>query len=106
MKKEERLEASRKENKKKDIYEIEVETKGCKMAAFAMLILATIYFCYEIFAGIGTNNTLYSLIAIYCTVEYGYKAIKIEKNRKLNTFTSVIWGLVTLTIILEYFKVI
>ena len=106
MKKEEILEMSRKENQKKDIYEIEIETQGCKIAAIAMIILATFYFCYEIIAGLGTNNTLYSLIAIYCSVQYGYKAIKIEKNRKLNTFTSIIWGLVTITIVLEYFKII
>lgn len=106
MKKEEILEASKRENKKKDIYEIEVETKGCKIAALAMLLLVTVYYCYEIFSGKGDNHTLYSLITIYCSILYGYKALKIEKNRKLNAFTSIIWGILTIMLILEYFKVI
>ena len=42
MKKEEILEMSRKDNQKKDIYEIEVERKGAVTAAICMLILSTI----------------------------------------------------------------
>ena len=34
MKKEEILEMSRKENKQKDVYEIEVESKACKIALY------------------------------------------------------------------------
>ena len=106
MKKEEILEMSRKENKNKDVYEIEVENKGCKIAALSMLILISIYYCYEIISGQGQNYTLYSLISIYCTILYGYKAIKLEKRRKLHILCSVLWGFVTIMLILEYFKVI
>lgn len=106
MKKEEILEKSRKENKKKDAYEIEVETQGCKYAAIAMVLLTTVYFCYEMIIGKGQNYTLYSIISIYCSIMYGYKAIKLEKCRKLHAFTSIIWGLMTIILILVYFKVI
>ncbi len=106
MKKEEILAMSRKENKNKDIYEIEVENKGCKIAVICMLILICIYYCYEIITGKGQNYTLYSLISIYCTILYGYKAIKLEKRRKLHTFCAVLWGLMTIILILQYFKVI
>lgn len=106
MKKEEILAMSRKENKNKDIYEIEVENKGCKIAALAMLILITVYYCYEIFTGKGQNYTLYSLVSIYCTVAYGYRSIKLEKRRGLYAFCTIIWGLMTIALILEYFKVI
>lgn len=106
MKKEEILEMSRKENKKKDIYEIEIETKGCKIAVLAMLILTSIYYCYEIFTSKGQNYSLYSIIAIYCTVLYGYKAIKLEKRKPLHITCSILWGLVTIITILTYFGVI
>ena len=106
MKKEEILEASKKENKKKDIYAVEVEAKGANYAGICMLILAGIYFCYEILSGKGENVALYSIITIYNSVLYGYKAIKISERRKLSAATSIIWGILTITLILEYFKII
>ena len=106
MKKEEILEKSRNENKKKDIYAIEVESKACKYAALGLLVLASVYYIYEIFSGKGSNPAFYSMIALYCSILYGAKALKIEKNRKLNTFTSVIWGILTIILILEYFGVL
>ena len=106
MKKEEILEASKNENKKKDIYELEIEKKGATIAAIVMLILAAIYYCYEIFSGKGTNPALYSIITIYCAIIYGYKGIKLERCRKLNIFTSVVWGILTIILVLEYFKVL
>ena len=106
MKKEEILKASIKENKKKDMYEIEMERKGAVIAAVSMVLLAGIYYSYEIISGKGSNPALYSLVTLYCTIVYGYKAIKVEKNRKLNTFTSIIWCLLTIVLVLSYFKVI
>lgn len=106
MKKEEVLEMSRNENKKKDIYEIEVETEACKIAVLCMLVLISVYYCYEIFTGKGQNYTLYSLISIYCAVVYGYKAIKLEKRKGLYIFCSIVWSFMTIVLILEYFKVI
>ena len=104
MKKEEILEKSRKENKKRDMYEIDVENKGVKIAAILMLILATFYYCYEIITGKGENYSFYSIIAIYCFALYGYKAIKIEKRRALYIVCSVLWGLVTIFTIIGYFR--
>ena len=106
MKKEEILEKSRKDNKKKDIYEIEVESKASTYASIAMLLLACTYYGYEIFSGKGTNPAFYSIISIYCAIFYGYKSIKSEKYRKLNVFTSFIWGLLTILLVLSYFKVL
>ena len=106
MKKEEILEASKKENKNKDMYAIQVESKGATYAGISMLILALIFYSYEIFTGKGSNPAFYSIITIYNAVLYGYKAMKIENRRKLNIFTSITWGLLTLTLILSYFKVI
>lgn len=106
MKKEEILEASRKENKKKDIYEIEVDAKACWIGAILMLILALVFYAYEIATGKGTNPAFYSIITIFNTGIYGYKAFKLKKNRKLNAFTAIIWGLLTLILLLSYFNVV
>ncbi len=106
MKKEEVLEASKKENKNKDMYEIQVEAKGANYAGIAMLLLAFVFYSYEIFSGKGSNPAFYSIITIYNAVLFGYKAIKIEKKRKLSIITSVIWGLLTIMLILDYFKVL
>ncbi len=106
MKKEEILEASKKENKKKDIYEIEMERKGAVIAAVAMVLLAGFYYCYEIMSGKGSNPALYSMVTLYCTIVYGFKAIKVEKGRKLNAFTAITWCALTIILVLSYFKVI
>ena len=106
MKKEEILEASKKDNKKRDEYEIKVDNRGTTYAALAMLLLTSVYFIYEIVTGQGQNYSLYSILAIFNAFLYGYKAIHIEKNRKLNIFTSLIWGILTIALVLEYFKVI
>ena len=106
MKKEEILKKAQAENRNKDYASIEVSNKASTIAGIAMVILAAVYFSYEIMAGKGTNYALYSLLAIYNTILYGYQAIKISEKRKLHTFTAVIWGLLTIMLILAYFKVI
>ena len=104
MKKEEILEKSKKENKNKDIYALEVETKAANIAGLAIIILTAVYFTYEILSGKGTNYALYSLIALYNAIIYGYRAMKISHYRKINIFTSVIWSLLTILLVFEYFK--
>lgn len=106
MKKEEILEKSRKENKKKDLQEIEVELKASQYASIGMLLLAFIFFTCEIVTGKGTNPAFYSLITLFNAIMFGYRGIKIEKNRSINVLTSVIWGLLTIILVLSYFKVI
>ena len=106
MKKEEILEASKRENKNRDMHAIEVEAKGATYAGITMLILAAIYYTYEIFTGKGSNPALYSIITIYNTILYGYKAIKMKERRVLHITTAVIWGILTAMLVLNYFKVI
>ena len=106
MKKEEILEMSRKENKKKDYAKLEVANKGASLAAISMIILAFIYYSYEILSGKGTNFALYSLITLYNTIIFGYMAINYQGRRKLNTFTSIVWGILTVMLMLQYFNII
>ncbi len=106
MKKEEILEISKKENKNKDVYGLEVEAKGARIAGTVSMILTTIYYVYEIISGKGENPALYSIITAYMTILYAYKAAKSKEKRKLNISTSIIWGLLSILFILNYFKVL
>ena len=103
MKKEEILTASKEENKNKDMYEIEIESKACKTASLCMIFLAFIYFTYEIFNGKGSNPALYSLITLFNAVIYGYKTIKIDRNKKINRFNAIIWAILTVMLMVQYF---
>ena len=102
MKKEDILKASRKENKNKDFAVIEVENKAVKIAALGMLILASIYFCLEIIVQGKENYGLYSIIALYCAIVYGYKGIK-TKN-KFEIICMIIWTVVAIPLIITYIK--
>lgn len=93
MNKDEILEASREENNNKDLAEIEIENKAVKFGALSMLILSTIYFCLEIFIKGETNYGWYSIISFYCTILYGYKALKDKKTIHIINF--IIWLLVS-----------
>ena len=106
MKKEEILEMSRKENKNRDYATLTESYKGASYAAIAMILLAFVYFTYEIMQGKGTNYALYSLICIYNAVLNSWLALKVKECKKLRAFSVVIWGLLTILLILEYFNVI
>ena len=94
----------KKKETKKDLYEAEVEAKGANYAAIGMLLLALVYFVYGIATNNGQDNAFYSIITLYNAIAFGYRGMKIEKNRKLSIFTSVIWGLLTIMLIIGYFK--
>lgn len=100
MNKEEILNASRNENQDKDLAKIAVESKGVKFAMLGTLILTTIYYVLEIVVKGVTNYGWYSIIGLFCTLMYGYRAIKLK-----NTFdivVSVVWLLATASFIYTY----
>lgn len=106
MKKEEILEKGKQDNKKQDPYELEVNSKASVLSTAAMLILALIYYFYESIKGDGFNPAIYSIISISNFFMFGYRALKIDKYRRINSVSSVIWGILTVCLILDYFKVI
>ncbi len=103
MKKEEILKKAQEENKNKDYASIAISNKGANLAALTMIILAAFYFSYEILTGRGTNYALYSLLALYNTVLYGYQAIKSKEKRRLHIVNTVIWAILTIGFIISYF---
>ena len=106
MKKEDILKANREENAKKDVYEMEIDSKSCKYAAMGMFILAFILLIYEMALDKGINPAFYSFISLFNSIAYGYKAYKLEKNRKLNIIISLVWTIMTILLLLKYFKVV
>lgn len=106
MKKEEILEMSKEENKIRDVYEIKIDSDARKIAGLAIVVLASLYYSYEIFMGKGVNPALFSIVTIYDAVLCGYKAYKMEHNRKLNILCTVIWLVLSIIFILQYLKVI
>lgn len=101
MNKDEILKASREENNNKDLAEIEIENKAVKFGALSMLLLTTIYYCLEIFIKGETNYGWYSIISVYCTIVFGYKALKDKKS--LHIINCIIWFLIS---ILTIFKAV
>ncbi len=69
--------------------EVEVEKTGAVIAAVAMIITSFIYFTLCIFLQGKTNYGWYSIISLYCTIVFGYKAIKLHK--KIDIATAIIW---------------
>ena len=100
MKKEEILEKSRNENKKKDFVAIEIENQAVKIAALSVVILASVYYVAGIVITGIDNKGWYSIIALYCAIVFGYKGIKM--HNKLNIFTGCIWLIVSIILIVSY----
>jgi len=100
MKKEEILEMIRKENRNRDLVEVQIENKAVKYGAIGIVILSTIYFCMEIYIQARTNYGWYSIIALYCAIVYGYKGIKTK--RKFPIVCSMIWLVCAIGFIYSY----
>lgn len=62
MNREEILAKSRAENKNQDIYEQEIIKQASKIAVLVQMILATVFFVAQIFAGKGINLGLWALV--------------------------------------------
>lgn len=89
MNKEEILERSRKENKNKDVYINEINTKGGNIAAIVGLILTTIIFIGEILLGFGMNYGLYGIVFSVTGTSNLYKALKLNTNKIFPIFTLI-----------------
>ena len=102
MEKEEILNASRRENQKKDLVEIEIENKGAKIASFGLLILSTIFYVVEITLKGVNNYGWYAMIALFCAISFGYKGIKLKK--KMSIINAIIWSIVTVVCVYSYIQ--
>ena len=94
------------ENKGKDFYAIQAEVNSCKIAAVVMVLLAFVYYTYELLTGKGSNPEFYSLITIFNAVMFGYRAVMIKEKRVLSIFACSVWTILTALLILSYLGVL
>lgn len=105
MNKEEILRASRNENKNKDMFELEVISKGQRIGGLTALCIAFVLMIIE--RVILENGTNYGYYCIVMSAGFGlwiYKAIKLKKTHEI--LLAVLWGILTVysavMIILQY----
>lgn len=94
MEKNEILEKSRLENKSEDLYEKEVLIEGGNIGAIAAFILATIFFCIQIFLGKGMNYGLYAVAFVILSARFTVKAVKLKRKHEI--LVATLYWIVTL----------
>lgn len=82
MNKDEILARSRAENKNRDIYGQEVLNQASKSTVTVQMVLATVFFVAEIFAGKGINYGLWALVASANMTIYWVKYIKLHQKHE------------------------
>lgn len=97
MDKEKILEMSRKENKNKDIAELEAEKNASANAITIGSIFAGILWFWQILTKNGSNDSIPAIIMVMCTVMYFSKYFNLKKKKYL--FYAVCWALGSLVFI-------
>ena len=92
------MEKKKPENKK--LTTLEVQNKAISLGVVVILVLTTIFYILEVTILNCHNYGWYSIIAIYCTLVYGYKAAKLPK--KQYWLISFIWFATTIVCIINY----
>ena len=94
MEKEKILEMSRKENKNKDLYALQINKLGESISLMAIIIFCTLLFVVNIFAGNGFKMELYAPVTIVNAVQYTIKYKMSDENKKTNKFAMICWIIV------------
>ena len=102
MDKEKILEASRKDNQNKDYAEIENNNKATEYATIGIIILSSIYFIMELSIKGKVNYVWYSILAVFNSIFFGYKAIK--EKKKQHIFYVVVWGIAAIILVAIFIK--
>ncbi|WP_425436552.1 DUF6442 family protein [Paenibacillus herberti] len=93
--KDEILSKSRKENKNKDLYDIEVQTSAGNIGSITAILLATIFFVTQSLVGDGLDFGLYAIIFSVSAAGFIFKAIRMKRRRDI--VLSILYTLATLT---------
>lgn len=92
--KDEILSKSRKENKDKDLYKIEVEIQAGNIGSITAILLGTILFVTQILIGDGFDFGLYAVIFSVSAAGFIFKAIRMKRKRDI--ILSTVYTLATL----------
>lgn len=94
MNKDEILEKSRRENSKKDPYEMEINLKAFQIGISFSFVLGFILFLVQLILGEGMNYSFWSIIMAVNAGASIYKGIKLSDRKNLRMGAA--WGLLTL----------
>lgn len=83
MNRNEILEKSRKENRNKDIYELEIIKQAGSISSLTAALLCAILFIAEILLGRGINYGLWSIFLAAEAATFTYKAVKLKKKHEI-----------------------
>ena len=83
MNKEEILAKSRAENKNQDAYEKEILKQGQVVSLIVIVIIATVFFIVQIFAGGGINCGIYAIVLSGSMATFWVKWIKLRRRHEL-----------------------
>ena len=81
--KEEILSKSRKENKNKDLYSIEVQNKAGTLSSLVALFIATVFFIFQILLGQGFNFGIYAILCSAGSVNLIVKSVYMKNRRDI-----------------------
>lgn len=88
------LSRSRKENKDRDLYKIEMKTQAASIGSLVATVLATFFFLTQSLMGAGFNFGLYAIMVSVSAVSSIYQAIRMGQKRDM--VMAVIYTLGTL----------
>lgn len=94
MNKEEILQASRKENQNKDIYELEIINKGQRIGGLTALCIAFVLMLTERLVFDATNYGYFCIILSAGAALFTYKAIKLKRKHEI--LFAAIWGILAI----------
>jgi len=100
--KDEILAKSRKENKDKDLFKIEVQVNAGYVGSITAILLATVFFVTQILLGGGFDFGLYAIIFSVPAAGFIVKAIRLKRKRDI--VLSVIYTLATLILSVAHFS--
>lgn len=111
MNKDEILSKSRKENKNKDLFAIDVQTKAASVGSTTAILLATIFFVTQILIGDGWDFGLYAIMFSVSAASYIYKAIRMKRKRDIVlsiifTFATLILSIIHIYILLTTYGIV
>ena len=94
MNKEEILAMSRKENDKKDPFELEVNNKAVRMAHIATAIVVFIIYVTGIMVNDKQDYLIWSIMAVSMGTQFLYRGIKLKKKDSLGL--GALWAVIFL----------
>lgn len=81
MNKDEILARSRKENKDRDLYEMETQTKAGNIGSLVATALTTVFFVLQSRYGHGFDFGLYAIILSVSAASFTFRAIRMKRGR-------------------------